>query len=281
MTQPVLQVRVQLYEPMPALTTLCPGYELKAWRAADLVQDVFHRHLASFALSYTEFESIKGDTAARSLSRAAQIVYTTDKYAKRGEFGELFLHAVARDFFNAQPAISKIYYKDSANNTVKGFDCVHVVAVGDAIEIWLGEVKFYTNLRAAIRDVVAELHEHCEALFLKREFVAITNKLDLDWPHSQTVAQLLDSANSLDEIVGSLVVPVLLTYDSEAVANHHVVGPEYITSLRTEGEVARDSFIEKFNPPFDITIQLILMPLKNKQQLATMMHEKLQTWQQI
>lgn len=277
----VLRVRVQLAEPAPKLTVVCPGFEQSIWRAADLVQDLFFRHLASFALSYTEFNSINGDTAGRSMSRAAKIVYDTDKYRKRGEFGELILHAITRDFFGAQPAVSKIYYKDSDNDTVKGFDSVHIVESNGKIELWLGEVKYYSQLSAAIRDVAIELKDHFDANFLKREFVAITNKLDPNWQHSETVATLLDSANSLDEIIDSIVVPILLTYESPTVKNSDAVGDEYIKKLREEAEQARINLLNKLDIPFDITVQLILLPLENKLRLTGMFHEKLKVWQHL
>lgn len=281
MNKSVLRIRVQALDPLPALTVVCPGFELSEWRATDLVQDLFHRHLASFALSFTEYNSVDGDTAGRSMSRAAKMVYSTDKYSKRGEFGELILHGIARDFFNAQPAVSKIYYKDSDNDTVKGFDSVHIVEADGKIELWLGEVKYYKKLSAAIRDVTAELKDHFASEFLKREFIAITNKLDQNWPHSETVADLLDSANSLDEIVDSLVVPVLLTYESSAAQSCNTLSDDYIVALTQEAEQARTSFNEKLDVPFTITIQLILLPVEDKSKLTEIFHEKLKIWQQL
>jgi len=127
MSRGILRCRVHDAALDPSLMLLCSGFELGAWRVQDLVDDSFQRHLASFALSWTEFQKIDGESAGRALRRAAEVVYETNKYARRGEFGELFLHAIAKDFFGAQPAVSKIYYKDSRNDTVKGFDCVHIV----------------------------------------------------------------------------------------------------------------------------------------------------------
>lgn len=251
------------------------------WRAPDLVQDLFFRHLASFALSFTEFNQITGDTAGRSLSRAAKVVYSTDKYKRRGEFGELILHAIARDFFTAQPAVSKIYYKDSDNDTVKGFDSVHIVENDGEIELWLGEVKFYSDLKRAISDVTAELKLHLAGNFLKREFVAITNKLDAQWPHSQAVARMLDEANSLDDIVSSIVMPVLLTYNSKATQKWDVVGPDYLADLHEESQAALEDFRKKLNVPVSVTLQLILLPLEDKDRLTRLFHEKLKVWQHL
>ena len=41
-------------------------------------------------------------------------------------WGNLVTHSM-RQVFDTIPAISKIFYKDSANDTVKGFDAVHVL----------------------------------------------------------------------------------------------------------------------------------------------------------
>ena len=73
-------------------------------------------------------------------------IYQSENFKSRGEFGELLLHAIIRETYNTIPAISKIYYKDGPNETVKGFDAVHVVVTDDTLELWLGEVKFYNNI---------------------------------------------------------------------------------------------------------------------------------------
>ena len=46
--------------------------------------------------------------------------------AKRGEFGELLLHLILREFKHTIPLISKVYFKDSASVPAHGFDAVHV-----------------------------------------------------------------------------------------------------------------------------------------------------------
>lgn len=278
----VLAVRTQDLAAEPGLTLLCAGYELTEWRAQQLVDDLFQRHLVSFSLSYTQFQAINGDTAAKALKRAAQIVYATDKYARRGEFGELILHGVMRDFFMAEPAVSKIYYKDSDNNTVKGFDSVHVVLTNQGeIEIWLGEVKFYKDLGPAITDAINEIELHLQREFLKREFIAITNKLDPTWPHAEAFAALLDDTNSLDAIADSLVIPVLLTYDSKAVCRWDTVCKEYAEELIAEAEAAWKTFAAGLRLPLSVRIQLILVPVQDKARLAGLFHQKLKVWQHI
>ena len=63
--------------------------------------------LPEFALTFSERQRFADVTAVRLIKRAAQVVYATDKYQRRGEFGELLLHAVVRQVFGSKPAISK------------------------------------------------------------------------------------------------------------------------------------------------------------------------------
>src|SRR5690606_2224805 len=135
------------------------GYEAGQWRHEQMADYLFD-WLLEFALKYSELEDLNSSSARRLLQKAARTVFNTPKYQKRAEFGELLLHALVRAAVNSQPAISKIYYKTSANETVKGFDAVHVGENGDELELWLGEVKFYKDLSAAIREVTKELEAH-------------------------------------------------------------------------------------------------------------------------
>jgi 8-oxo-dGTP pyrophosphatase MutT (NUDIX family) len=278
---PVLSVRVHEVDREPSLTSVCPGYEAGRWRSEELARDVFDRHLINFALHYSDASKVSSATAAADLRRAARTLYDTDKYKKRGEFGELLIHAVACDVFDSTPAISKIFFKDGPNETVKGFDLFHVVEAGEDLELWLGEVKFYQNLSRAIREVVEELRIHLDSHYLRGEFVAILNKLDDSWPHSRRVARMLDENVSLDEIFDRITIPVLLTYDSTAVAANSRVSTEYIEALREEAMHAWRSFASKCASTWNVTLRLILMPLESKDALVDIMHKKLEIWRQI
>lgn len=277
----IQQIRYQDMKSSPALTTLCAGYESGSWRARQLVEDVMGRHLMSFALSFTDFNAISGENAAKMLKKAANAIYDTNKYHNRGEFGELLLHAAVKDFFDAQPAISKIHFKDSPNDTVKGFDCVHIIESDNKVELWLGEVKFYKDLAKAISDVTLELRAHFNKDFLEREFIAITNKLDPNWPLANSVADLLDRNRSLDEIIDHLVVPVMLTYDSAAVGEHSKVTADYTKAIEGESTQALAKFNLKLNEALPVKLHLILVPLEEKERLVNLFHDKLGVWKHL
>ncbi|POH62594.1 DUF1837 domain-containing protein [Cryobacterium zongtaii] len=282
MPSSVLQVRFQDAALSPALSVLCAGFELGDWRAQSLTDDLFQRHLTSFALSYSEHDAITGATAARSLKRAAEVVYATNKYRRRGEFGELILHAALVDFFGATPAVSKIYYKDSDNDTVKGFDSVHLVAASDSVEIWLGEAKFYKDLNSAIDEAAKSISDHLTRDFLRREFVAITNKLDSNWPHAVEFADALDEATSLDDIAKTIVIPVLITYESEASAAAVAHDSDYIAAIELEAREAWSRFARKdLGTKLTVTLQLILLPMQSKERLLNLMHQKLNLYKHL
>ncbi len=98
-----------------------------------------------------------------------------------------------RDLFNTMPAISKIYYKSGANETVKGFDAVHVISTRDGLELWLGEVKFYASINKAISDVCKELEKHSNSDYLKDEFILISRKIEDSWEHSKKTEKIIES----------------------------------------------------------------------------------------
>jgi Cap4 SAVED domain len=275
---PFLEVRVKHLSLQPALLGLCVGYESQKWRTKQLV-DHMMEWLPEFALSYSERKSFGADTAVRLIRAAARSIYASQKFQNRGEFGELLLHIAIRQVFQTVPAISKIYYKDSDNTTVKGFDAVHVVVSDSTLELWIGESKLYNEISRAIADVVSELQLHTEDSYLRREFAAIVNKIDPRWPHATRLKQLLDPTVSLDKIFDLACIPVLLTYDSEAVNAHVKVTNEYVKAFTSEVERHYVTFKSKSLPK--IRIYLFLMPLKNKSELVLALDTELKKWQQI
>ena len=195
----------------PPIAALCAGYEAGEWRGKALAEHVME-WLPEFSLSADELKTFAPGTAVRLIKKAARLVYQTPKYGRRGEFGELFLHIALRQIYGSIPAISKIFWKDSVNTTVKGFDAVHVIADGASLELWLGEVKFYEDGNSAITDVAKELVDHTKTDYLRNEFMLITNKLDPGSPHHKKLSLLLDPNTSLDDVFDAACIPILITY---------------------------------------------------------------------
>lgn len=279
MIQPFFNVIVHTNDEIPNLHGLCAGFENRMWRKDQLVDHLFN-YLPEFALTHSEFQELSAENIVPKLRKAAGIVYQSEKFKSRGEFGELLLHAIIRETHNTIPAISKLYYKDGPNDTVKGFDAVHVIEKIDSLELWLGEVKFYKEINSAITDVVKELHEHIKIRYVKNEFIAISNKIDRSWKHAEKLKSLLDPNTSLDDVFESTCIPVLLTYNSDELNKHNIKSAEYLKNMEIEFLRLREIFCNKLGV-FPLTIHLFLIPLNTKEELILKLEEKLRVWQQI
>ena len=263
----------------PGKTGASVGYEQNVWRCEQFADHILE-WLPEFALSPTETDSLRANNAVTFVRKAARSIYATGKYQRRGEFGEILLHILMRQSFHTIPAISKIYYKDNSNETVKGFDAVHVLnSDHDAeLELWLGEAKFYQNITTAIKDVMEEIRNHTEHDYLRQEFALIGNKVNDDWPSSQALKDLIHRNRSLDEVFARMCIPVLLTYDSPAVNRHNIVNNTYVTDFI--GEINQNySKFRRAGLPNSIRVHLFLLPLKRKSELVEALHKRLRALQ--
>lgn len=279
MIHPFFNVIVHKDDELPNLHGICAGFENRLWRKDQLVDYLFE-YLPEFALTHTEFSNLNGENAVATIRQVVANIYQTKKFKSRGEFGELLLHTIIRETCDTIPAISKIYYKDGPNDTVKGFDAVHVVSAGEVLELWLGEVKFYQSISSAIHDVVEELKQHIEIRYVKNEFVAIANKIDNTWPHAERLKALLNPHTSLDDVFSNTCIPVLLTYDSAILAKHNQKCDEYIAEISDEFSKFHKNFSDKLGD-FPLTIHLFLLPLNTKEELMKSLETKLKTWQNL
>lgn len=278
--EPFWELRVHEVRESDGVSGLCVGYENGEWRYeafADYVMD----WLPEFCLNSKERTDLNHATARRSFKKAAGLIYQTEKYGKRGEFGEIFLHAAIRSVFDSLPAISKFYYKSAQNDTVKGFDCVHIVGPVENLEIWLGEVKFYSDVKPAIRDAVKSLRDHLTPEFLRNEFILIGNKLDDADNYARAVQKLISERRSLDQIFARVCIPVMLTYDSMAVRDHRIASREYVKVFEAEVLAHSKEFAEKVAGVPLTRYHLFLLPLHEKERLVKVLHDKLMASQKI
>jgi hypothetical protein len=276
---PLLTVRLHDVSTSPALTALCVGFERGEWRYSHLAAHLME-WLPEFALTASECEEFGHQNAVKLIREAARRVYTTEKFKNRGEFGEILLHVAIRQTSNTFPAVSKIYYKSANNDTVKGFDAVHVVQSDDGLELWLGEAKFYDDISRAISDVVSEIKLHTETDYLRDEFALIVNKIDPRWPNASVLRKLLQPEVSLDDVFERACIPVLLTYDSTCVGRSKVADSAYVRAFEAEVRRHFETFKSK-DLPKEIRIHLFLVPLHAKAKLVAVLDEKLKALQHI
>jgi hypothetical protein len=278
-----LEVRVHDICVPAGITALCAGYEQQVWREKQLASHLM-KWLPEFALRQTELEGLGPHNAVELVARAAKSIYASEKYKNRGEFGELLLHVALRQCFKTLPAITKYFYKDSRNDTVKGFDAVHVVISDTGLELWLGEVKFYEQISQAISDVIAEIEAHLERDYLRGEFAAITNKIDQKWAHAEKLKKLLHPDTSLDQVFDRVCVPALLTYNSPVITSFAEVSADYKTRFEEEIRKHHGAFQTKLGSktlPGRLRFHLFLLPLREKASFVASLDQALKRVQEI
>ncbi len=163
---------------------------------------------------------------------------------------------------------------------MKGFDAVHVVSSHYGPELWLGEVKFYESITAAIRDVLTELKKHLEFQFLRDEFMWVSNKMGKPTGNEAEIRRLLDESTSLDEVFQALHIPVLLTYKSTTVNQHSADNAAYRKAISKELSQHFETFRAK-GLPKNVSIHLFLVPLAGKARLLAAFDRRLKDLQRL
>jgi hypothetical protein len=263
---PLLEVRCEeLSEPLPTIG-LCAGYEAGAWRSARLADHLF-QWLPYAALNQEHQLGFASHNFVELLRLAAAHIYKTKKTATRGELGELLLHLACILHFGTVPVMCKLVLKSSSNDTVKGFDGVHLLPKDKSFELWLGESKFFTDAQEAIRDAIKSVKEHVLPSFLTTEKAMIFAHVGKDIPHRDAVLKLFKSQTSGDKLLAMSVFPILVTYESKSIGSFQEVSDAYVKSLKAEVAALRDYFGQRA-AGLKLRFQLIFVPLGNKKDVV-------------
>lgn len=203
--------------------------------------------------------------------------------AKRGEFGELLLHLILRDYKNTIPLISKVYFKDSLSVPAHGFDAVHV-SVNEKI-LWLGESKLYKNGKDGIDDLVNDLKKHVNTDYLNDQFIIIKKNLENNSiPNRDKWIDTLTSCQKLSEKLNLINIPMLCTYTHDIYEKFSIMNdPNAVAYHELNIRELKNYFDKKNKMPLKNRVNIILMlfPVKDKDELVIKLHERLWHMQNI
>lgn len=203
--------------------------------------------------------------------------------AKRGEFGELLLHLLLREFKNTIPLISKVYFKDSAGVPAHGFDAVHVSR--NEKVLWLGESKLYNDGREGIKELTKDLTNHINTDFLNEQFVIIKKNLENNSiPGRDEWIDTLTNCNKLSEKLEIINIPMLCTYT-------HDIYEKFPDMISEEAKEYHEINVRELKAYFDkhnklplkdrVNIILMLLPVNDKYELVANLHSRLWHMQNI
>lgn len=255
------------------------GFDQNKFRLLPLVETI-RSVIPEYALGYHNGNNIPLTEIVERLQDAAKTVYTTDKYKSRGEFGELILHLLLRDFCNSIPLISTIYFRDAPNIPAHGFDGVHVTIEGNEKKLWLGESKLYKSGKDGVKDLTNDIVKHFNTDYVRQQFNLITRKLPTDVPEIEHWRTLMHKNQKLDVIFSSIVIPMVCTYNSQLFIDHNDETAAYIDDFKKEC-LALQSEFNKNKPATNLEIILLLLPVADKDELNRELDERLKSMQKI
>lgn len=255
---------------------LCAGYEGDKWRAKKLASHIFS-WLPQVALDQTRKDTLDSANWHERIELAAAHVYRTKKTGSRGEIGEILLHIACVQEFGTLPVLCKLILKTSHNDTVKGFDAVHVVYAKGDIELWLGESKFYTDPKRAIRDALASVREHLLPAFLDTEKAMLYGHIPEEIPQADDLQKLLHQNTTSDKLLKQSVFPVLIAYESTAISKHADLTDEFQKEIESEIS-SLHQLVADSKSDITVRLQLIFVPMHLKADLVAFFDKKLEAF---
>lgn len=160
----------------------------------------------------------------------------------------------------------KLVLKSSSNDTVKGFDGIHLLPTERGFEVWLGESKFYSDGEEGIRDAIKSVKDHVLPEFLNTEKAMVFGHVGKDIPHRNAVLKLFKQQTSGDDLLAMSVFPILVTYESGSVSTAKEMSQAYIDSLTAEVTKLRAYFAGRVSD-LKLRFHLIFVPLGSKKDL--------------
>jgi len=240
----------------------CAGFELGSWRCE---QFAFHlaEWLPDYALPEEELRIDHGNILVK-LNQAAVRVYTSPKYASRGEAGEIALHAICRDFFGTIPLSPRVFYKSASNDVVKAFDMVHVRFPKDgSVQIWLGESKLFKSGTSAIAEAIKSIKEHIDGGFLSNQKLLLGPQIPKTTPRYDEIMQIFSKQESLDTLINNAVFAVGILCDSKALVEAKEHDESYLAAAVKELEELELKLIAS-GLPTKLKLVLTYIPLLSK-----------------
>lgn len=264
--------------------------------------DEIFDEIPNFALGKIKAQEISKDSPRKAVKQSMQLLYqvkevqeanidylggkmtekSEDKYLKRGEFGELILYYLLDKKLSKPQLISKIYFKDSFNSVVHGFDAVHYEK--ETSQLWIGESKFYKDGSSALRNLSDDLYSHFNVNFFNQEFTIINNRFKDLGIEDDNIKNLIDPETKFLSKLININACFFALFDSEIIDTFlfeegtDCPDSEFLKDLNQLARDAREKFNtqnKEFKNKESLRIHLFLFPVVSKYELVKKLHEKL------
>jgi hypothetical protein len=194
---------------------------------------------------------------------------TDEQKLKYGFYGEVILYCILHLFYKAPPVISRgHFYNILENSETKGYDAYHLIDNQTQIELWFGEVKFYSNFKAATtgkNGAITNLNKAISDNYLNQNLIAISEKIEKIASTSTNLISILNEIRNNPEIKISdiskkydikLVYPILVLFDPK--------NNDYDKTIQDAIQhIENDAEIKTFDISLEISLFFILIPVNS------------------
>ena len=202
----------------------------------------------------------------------------------RGEFGEILLHLLLRDFKGTIPLVSKLYFKDSRGVPAHGFDAVHISPEENIL--WLGESKLYRGATTGLKELIGDLKHHFRKDYLSTEYTIIKKNLTVNnIPNRDYWIERLSKNTRLEDMITQVNIPMLCVYNDtkkfEKCLNEAI--EDIVPIFEPRFRELKQYFDDNNDAPLKnkLNIILFLFPVMDKEKFVLELHKRLYYLQQI
>ncbi|WP_395148166.1 DUF1837 domain-containing protein [uncultured Helicobacter sp.] len=263
------------------LLSISNQFESKKWKMKNFKNFII-TNLKECALTEQERQSLAGNEG-EILDKAISKLRINER---SGEIGEIFLHGIMREYYNALPIVPKIFYKQNRNVEALGFDSAHLTIENQECHLWLGESKLYDNLDDAIRNAIKSLKDHLsddEIMRNEARIIANSHELDNLGKHhniqTRTLAnfkQIVNGNINLDELKSILHVPISIIYNCDHTKNIEEITDDYKTTIKNFHKEKGNEISEEIKKLSNkityidrIKFHIILFPVPDKKEIMS------------
>lgn len=256
----------------PSGSVCCAGFAMEAWRCEPFANHLIE-WLPEYALPEEELSISHGNMYVK-MQQAAVRVYTSEKYKKRGEAGEISIHAICREFFGTIPISPRVFYKSASNDPVKSFDMVHARLAKSGVELWLGESKLYTDSTSAVTEAIRSVKLHLDQGFLTNQKLLLGPQIPKSAPRYEEIIELFKVQTSLDKFLTSAVFVIGILCNSKAAKASKAITEPYKAEVARELKDISDK-IAASGLTSKLRILVLYVPLADKASLVKEFDRKL------
>ncbi|MBX5915350.1 DUF4297 domain-containing protein [Pseudomonas aeruginosa] len=216
-----------------SVTAFDVRYSLKKWRCDGLAKHLIE-WLPEFSLKASEIVNIQAHNAEAIIARSI-CTFNNNDLPRDRLVAELILHAILRSRTNSEPIGCKVFY--TAAGKLSEFGNAHIVQVpGQDDQLWLGLARLIEagNMDVTVEQICKVLDATISEAVLsaEREIIIALREPHHHLPKTEKFNQTLHRNSPVDDMLSVLCFPILLTYDSAALASGWLA--DYVNNLKRE-----------------------------------------------